>query len=107
MAADDVAAAVGRVAVGTPVNGIVEVAGPQQFHLDEFIRQGLLARNDPRTVVADPGAGYFGVEVDDRTLVPGNDAQLGETRFDAWLTQSAKRATSANSKSVGAVAASR
>ena len=106
MAADDVAAAVGRVAVGAPVNGIVEVAGPQQFRLDEFVQQGLNAHNDPRAVVADPRAGYFGVEVDERTLVPGKDARLGETRFDTWLAAqsntSAKPATTA-----GAVAASR
>src|ERR1700758_4966604 len=63
MAADDVATAVGRVAVGAPVNGIVEVAGPQEFRLNEFVLQGLRAYNDPRTVIADPGAGYFGVEV--------------------------------------------
>jgi uncharacterized protein YbjT (DUF2867 family) len=108
MAAEDVAAAVGRIAVGAPVNGIVEVAGPREFHLDEFIRQGLRAYNDPRTVVADPGAGYFGVEVDERTLVPGKDARLGETQFETWLTQSAKPVTSANSQStVGAVGASR
>jgi hypothetical protein len=83
------------------------VAGPQEFRLDEYIRQGLSARNDPRTVVADPAAGYFGVEVDDRTLIPGKDARLGETRFETWLTQSAKPVTSANSQSVGAVATSR
>jgi uncharacterized protein YbjT (DUF2867 family) len=87
MAAEDVAAAVGRVAVGAPVNGIVEVGGPQEFRLDEFVRQGLHAHNDPRTVIADPGAGYFGVEVDERTLVPGKDARLGETHFEAWLSQ--------------------
>jgi uncharacterized protein YbjT (DUF2867 family) len=97
MAAEDVAAAVARVAVGAPVNGIVEVAGPQQFRLGEFVLQGLRAHNDPRTVVADPGAGYFGVEVDECTLVPVKDARLGETRFEAWLTQSAKPATNANS----------
>jgi uncharacterized protein YbjT (DUF2867 family) len=103
MAADDVAAAVGRITTGAPVNGIVEVAGPQQFHLDEFVRQGLLAHNDPRTVVADPVAGYFGVEVDQHTLVPGKDARLGETYFETWLTQSAKPTTSANPQStVGA-----
>lgn len=90
MAADDVAAAVGRVAVGAPANGIVEVGGPQQFRLDEFVLEGLRARNDPRTVVADPAAGYFGVEVDERALVPGKDARLGETRFKTWLSQSAK-----------------
>ena len=88
MAAADVAAAVGRIAVGAPVNGIVEVGGPQQFRLDEFVRQGLLAYKDPRTVVADPGAGYYGVEVDESTLVPGKDARLGETRFEAWLSES-------------------
>jgi uncharacterized protein YbjT (DUF2867 family) len=88
MAAEDVAAAVGRVAVGAPVNGIVEVAGPQQFRLDEFIQQGLRARNDPRTVIADAAAGYFGVEVDDRTLVPGKNARLGEIRFETWLSHS-------------------
>jgi uncharacterized protein YbjT (DUF2867 family) len=90
MAADDVAAAVGRVAVGSPANGIVEVGGPEQFRLDEFIQQGLRAHNDPRKIVADPGAGYFGVEVDERSLIPGKDARLGEIRFETWLAQSAK-----------------
>jgi hypothetical protein len=103
MVAEDVAAAVGRIAVGPPVKGIVEVAGPQQFRLDEFVLQGLRAHNDSRTVVADLGAGYFGVEVDERTLVPGKDARFGETRFETWATQSAKPATSANSQpTVGA-----
>src|SRR5262249_10933319 len=87
MAADDVARALARVAVGSPVNGIVAVAGPHQFRLDELVRQGLRARNDPRKVVADSRAGYYGVAVDDRTLVPGNDARLGEIRFEDWLGQ--------------------
>lgn len=87
MAGDDVAAAVARVALAEPVNGIVEVAGPEQFRLDEFVQEGLRAYNDSRTVIADAGAGYFGVEVDERTLVPGNDARLGETRFAEWLKQ--------------------
>jgi uncharacterized protein YbjT (DUF2867 family) len=98
MAAEDVAAGVARVAVGAPVNGTVEVAGPQEFRLDEFIRQGLRAYNDPREVIADAGAGYFGIEVDERTLLPGKDARLGETRFESWLTPSAKPATSAHSQ---------
>jgi len=87
IAADDVASAVGRVALGTPVNGTVEVAGPEQFRLDEFIRRGLRARNDPREVVADPRAGYYGMDVDERALVPGSDARLGEIRFEDWLRQ--------------------
>jgi uncharacterized protein YbjT (DUF2867 family) len=85
MAADDVARAVGRVALGTPLNGIVEVAGPEQIRLDELLRQGLRAQNDMREVVSDPSAGYYGIDVDERTLVPGNDARLGEIRFDDWL----------------------
>lgn len=90
MAADDVAAAVGRVAVGSPVNGIIEAGGPEQFRLDEFVRQGLRAYNDPRKVVADPSAGYFGIEVDERDLIPGKDARLGEIHFETWLMQSTK-----------------
>ena len=89
MAADDVAKAVGKGCGGTPVNGTVEVAGPQQFRLDELIRQSLRARNDPRKVVADPHARYFGAELSERTLVPGDDARLGEIRFEDWLGQPA------------------
>jgi uncharacterized protein YbjT (DUF2867 family) len=88
MAAEDVASAVARVALGTPVNGIVEVAGPEQFRLDQFIRRGLAARHDSRQVIADPRARYFGAELGERTLVPGNDATLAETRFDEWLGRS-------------------
>jgi uncharacterized protein YbjT (DUF2867 family) len=87
MAADDVADAVAGIAVGPPVNGTVEVAGPEQFRLDELIRRGLRARNDPREVVADPQARYFGAELSERTLVPGDDARRGETRFEDWLSQ--------------------
>jgi uncharacterized protein YbjT (DUF2867 family) len=89
IAADDVAKAVGQVAVSAPVNGIVEIAGPQQFRFDEFIRLGLAARQDPRVVIADPHAHYFGTELGERTLVPGADARLGEIRFEEWLGQSA------------------
>lgn len=87
MAADDVAKAVGRIAVGAPVNGTVEVAGPQQFRFDELIRQGLAARNDPREVVVDPHARYFGAELGERSLVPAGEARLGEIRFEQWLGQ--------------------
>ncbi len=96
MAADDVASALGRIAVGPPVNGIVEIGGPEQFRLDEFVRQGLQARNDQRSVVVDSAAGYFGVEVDQRALVPGEGARLGETRFEVWLSQSATPITTAD-----------
>jgi len=85
MAADDLASAVGRIAVGAPLNGIIEVAGPERFCLDEFIRRGRSAQNDPREVVADPHARYFGATLSGRTLVPPDDAQLGETRFEDWL----------------------
>jgi uncharacterized protein YbjT (DUF2867 family) len=87
MAADDVAKAVGRIAVGPPVNGTVEVAGPQQFRFDELIRQGLGARNDPREVVVDAHARYFGAELGERSLIPASDARLGEIRFQEWLNQ--------------------
>jgi uncharacterized protein YbjT (DUF2867 family) len=87
VAAEDVASAVARVSVGTPVNGIVEVAGPQQFRLDELIRRGLRERHDPREVIADPGARYFGAELGERTLLPGSQAILAETRFEDWLNQ--------------------
>ncbi len=89
MAANDVARAVGRIAVGSPVNGTVEVGGPEQFRLDELVRRDLAARKDPREVVADPHARYYGIKVSERTLVPDNNAQLSETRFEAWLTQAA------------------
>src|SRR5213592_945731 len=95
MAADDVASAVGRIAVGPPVNGTVEIAGPEQFRLDELVRRGLSTRNDPREVVADPNARYSGAKISERTLVPGNDARLGETRFETWLTQSVAQIASA------------
>jgi uncharacterized protein YbjT (DUF2867 family) len=86
LASADVAKAVARTAVGAPLNGIVEVAGPQQFRMDELIGQALAARNDPRTVVSDPNARYFGdFVVDDTTLVPGEGAILGEVRFQDWL----------------------
>lgn len=83
----DVAAAVGRTALGTPVNGVVEVAGPEAFPLDEFIRTGLAATNDPRAVVTDAHATYWGVALEENTLLPGPDAHIAETRFTDWLAQ--------------------
>jgi uncharacterized protein YbjT (DUF2867 family) len=85
MSADDVATAVGRAAVGEPVNGIIEVGGPKQWRLDELVRTGLTARHDPRKVVTDPEAVYFGVKLQEKSLLPGSDAKLGETSFEDWL----------------------
>lgn len=87
MLSDDVAAAVGRVAVGEPLNGIREVAGPEQFRLDELVRKGLAAMGDPREVVTEEQAPYYGMVLSERTLVPGPDAQLGDITFDQWLAQ--------------------
>jgi uncharacterized protein YbjT (DUF2867 family) len=92
IASDDVAAAVARVAVGAPLNGIVDVAGPQQFRLNELVRRYLGLRADPRSVTADPHARYFGAELDERTLVPDH-ATLGEIGFDDWLSRQSVSAT--------------
>ena len=88
MAADDVASAVGRIAVGSPINGVVEVAGPEQFRLDALIRLGLAAKGDPREVISDPEARYFGARLRERTLLPGAKATLASTRFGDWIAQS-------------------
>jgi uncharacterized protein YbjT (DUF2867 family) len=95
MAADDVATAVSRIATGAPVNGTVEAGGPEKFRLDDLAGKYLAANKDPREVVTDPKASYYGVELSERTLVPGDDARLGETRFETWLAQPAPKATAA------------
>jgi uncharacterized protein YbjT (DUF2867 family) len=84
MAADDVASALARAAVGPPLNGIVEIAGPDQFRLDELIREVLNERADPREVITDPHAQYFGITPGERTLLPGDDAQIANTHLDDW-----------------------
>ncbi|WP_433514769.1 SDR family oxidoreductase [Nonomuraea sp. CA-143628] len=89
MAGEDVAEAVGRVAVGSPLNRRVEVAGPEQSRMDEFFRDALAAWGDPRTVVTDPHARYFGTEPGERTLVPADGASLGRIRYRDWLSQNA------------------
>jgi uncharacterized protein YbjT (DUF2867 family) len=89
MAGDDVASAVARIATGAPANGMVEIGGPEKFQLDELVRQYLAASKDPREVVTDPKASYYGVEVSERTLVPDDGARLSETRFETWLKQTA------------------
>ncbi|MCP2300202.1 Uncharacterized conserved protein YbjT, contains NAD(P)-binding and DUF2867 domains [Nocardia amikacinitolerans] len=86
MAADDVAAAVGETAVAAPLNGTVEVAGPEVFGLDQWIGTVLAARHDPRKVITDPQAKYFGA-VPDRELLPSAGARLAQTRLSEWLTR--------------------
>jgi uncharacterized protein YbjT (DUF2867 family) len=87
VASDDVAAALADVTLGVPLNGIVELAGPERLSLDEFGRRYLTATNEPRRVVADIHARYFGAELDDRSLTPGNDPRLGSVRFEDWLAR--------------------
>lgn len=100
MAAEDVATAVGRIAAGQPVKGIVEIAGPEQFRMDELVRRRLAVLNDPREVVADPNARYAGAKLNETTLLPGNGARLGEIRFEAWLATA--RIPSAHPQPTGA-----
>ena len=81
------ASAVARVAVGEPLNGIREIGGPEQFGLDDLVRRGLAATGDPRQVVTDEQARYSGVRLQERTLVPGPDAELGQITFADWLAR--------------------
>jgi len=101
MSADDVATAVARIAVSAPMNGIVEIAGPEEFRVDELVRRRLASLKDPREVIADPNARYDAAKISEETLLPGNDAQLGETRFEAWLTQSAAQTSGAHPQPTG------
>jgi uncharacterized protein YbjT (DUF2867 family) len=95
MAADDVASGVASVAVAQPVNGMVEIGGPEQFRVDELVRRRLASLKDPREVIADSNARYSGAKITEKTLVPGNDARLGHMTFENWLTQSAAHIASA------------
>jgi uncharacterized protein YbjT (DUF2867 family) len=85
IAADDVAQAVADAAVGSPVNDTIEIAGPERLPMSELVARYLKATNDPREVVSDPQAPYFGVRVDDRSLVPGDNPHLGTIRLEEWL----------------------
>jgi len=91
MASADVAEAVAVAAVGDPTNGITEVGGPEAYRLPELIRTALTARGDGREVVADPAARYWGLEIEERTLVPGDGATLFKTRFEDWILETAAR----------------
>jgi len=100
MAADDVASAVAEIAVGSPINDTVEIAGPEQFRLDELVRRRLATLKDSREVIADREALYSGAKISERTLVPDDGARLGETRFATWLTLPASQVPSANAQAV-------
>lgn len=89
MAADDVAAALAKVATEAPLNGTCEVAGPESFRLDELLRRTLQASHDPRDVVKDDDALYFGTRLDDHSLIPGAQARTGTITLERWLADSA------------------
>jgi len=88
IAAEEVSAAVADVALGQPVNGMIEVAGPDQIRQDELVRQYLSATGDPRQVVTDNKPLYYGIDVNDQSLVPGDGARLGKTHYKDWLKRS-------------------
>jgi uncharacterized protein YbjT (DUF2867 family)/nitrite reductase/ring-hydroxylating ferredoxin subunit len=105
IAADDVARAIATIVTGTPLNGTVEIGGPEPFYLDGLIQRVIGARDDPREVIADPHARYFGTELNERSLVPGDEAELGEIRFDDWLGRTAPPIADRNRQpAVGAAA---
>lgn len=91
MASADVAEAVAIAAVNAPVNGITEVGGPRQFRLPDLIRTALLARGDTREVVVDPDAGYWGIPIEERDLVPDQGATRFDTRFEDWIIEAAAK----------------
>ena len=95
MAADDVAAALADYTLGPPLNRIVEIAGPEALGVDEAVRRYLAATGDPRRVVTDAGAPYYGIKVSERVLLPDNAARLGPTRLDDWLSQLPRAVTPA------------
>ena len=90
MAADDVAAALAGIVTGPPANRTVEIGGPEKFHLDELARRTLAGLHDSRTVISDPKGRYYGIQVNENTLIPNAGARLGATRFEDWLNQQAK-----------------
>jgi uncharacterized protein YbjT (DUF2867 family) len=84
IAGDDVATILGRTATGTPLNGRIDIAGPDEYRMDEFFRKALAQRGDTREVIADEHARYFGSELTERSLVPVAEATLGEQHYDEW-----------------------
>jgi len=88
VASDDVAAALADVAVENPLNGTIELAGPEQIRLDEFVRLFFRATRDARKVVTDVHARYFGLELNDQSLTPGDNPRIGSIHFEDWLKRS-------------------
>jgi uncharacterized protein YbjT (DUF2867 family) len=84
---DDVAAALADVAINAPVNGMIELAGPELIRQDELVRRFLSAKQDARQVVTDVHARYFGIELNDQSLTPGDNPRIGPTRFEDWLSR--------------------
>jgi uncharacterized protein YbjT (DUF2867 family)/nitrite reductase/ring-hydroxylating ferredoxin subunit len=105
IAADDVARVIARIATDPPLNGTIEVGGPEPFYLDDLLRRDLGARNDPRNVIVDPHARYFGAELGKRSLIAGDEAELGEIRFDDWIGRTTHRIIDANSPSTVVITA--
>jgi uncharacterized protein YbjT (DUF2867 family) len=91
MASDDVAAILADIAVEKPLNGMVEIAGPEPIRMDEIVRKFLTATHDARTVKTDPSARYYGVLVNDQSLTPADNPRIGRTRFEDWLSRSVPR----------------
>lgn len=89
---DEVAARLTEVIVTAPVNGMIEIAGPEPIRQDELIRQYLRATGDSRTVTVDAAARYFGIALNDQSLTPGPQVRLGKVRFQDWLKRAAKAA---------------
>jgi uncharacterized protein YbjT (DUF2867 family) len=92
IASDDVAAALADVASAKPLNGMIELAGPEPICMDELVRQFLIASRDARQVIADPQARYYGIPVNDRSLTPGDHPRIGPTRFADWLSRTIAKA---------------
>ena len=88
VASDDVAALVAKVATMAPMNGMIELAGPERFSLDDLVRRYLQAKGDSRSVAADVHARYFGARLDDKSLTPGDNPNIGATSFDTWFRRS-------------------
>jgi len=91
IAADDIAAVMADVALAKPLNGTFDLAGPEPIRQDDLVRQFLNATGDARTVITDPKALYFGIEMNDQSLTPSDNSRLGPTRFEDWLRRSIRQ----------------